>query len=216
MGTYEYENKFDLEYYFLHCNNLENFVSYYTQLKEIYALKPFTVLEVGIGNGLVYSMLNRIGIITQSVDINGSLYPDWTGDIRNLFMFGDNRFDVVCAFEVLEHIPFSDFEHALEELKRVCKRHVLISVPIAKKGIEFYLKVPKFKPFYLYIDNPIRFKQKEVKDNTSAHYWEVNKKGYSKLKLINIISKHFKILKCYRPTLNKYHLFFVLEKKDMM
>ena len=42
--------------------------------------------------------------------------------------FADGEFDLVLAIEVLEHIPQP--ERALKEIARVCKGHVVFSVPL--------------------------------------------------------------------------------------
>lgn len=211
MGTKKYETSIDYKHYWKSCNNFNNFVSYYNQLNEIYNTNPKSVLEIGIGNKLVYNHLKEIGVKVTSLDINEKIKPDVIGDIRQL-PFPDNSFDTVVAFEVLEHIPFSDFEKSLTELKRVSKKFVIISIPIRKIGVEFHMWLPKIHQIYFYIDLPIPIKNKGVVSNSDCHYWEVNKIGFSKRKILNIIKKHFLIKKQFRPRFNKYHLFFVLEK----
>jgi hypothetical protein len=64
--------------------------------------------------------------------------------------------------------------------------------------------------FYFEITNIIKHKL-NITDN-DCHYWEVNKIGYSKRRIKNIISKYFKIEKEFRPRFNKYHWFLVLKK----
>ena len=174
MGTKKYETSIGYKYYWESLNNLPNFVSYFNQLNEIYLTKPKTVLEIGIGNKLIYNQLKEIGIKTVALDINHKLKPDVVGDIRKL-SFEDCSFDTVCAFEVLEHIPFSDFENALMELKRVSKKYVIISIPIRKIGLEFYFCAPIIHNIYFYLDIPYPLKQKKIITDKDCHYWEVNK-----------------------------------------
>lgn len=214
MGTHKYETSVELDYYFKSCNNLENFVSYYNQLNEIIATNPRTILEIGVGNGLVYNLLKHNGYNVVSADINKKVKPDYVADVLNLSLFKSQRFDTVCAFEVLEHLPFTDFEKALSELSRVSKKYVILSLPIRKVGIEFCLWLPKVHSIYCYLDLPIPIKHKGVQSDNDYHYWEVNKVGYSKKSIEQTISKKFNILKSYRPKFNKHHLFLVLKKRQ--
>lgn len=210
MGTKEYETNISYKYYWTTSNDIKQFIAFSNQLNDIYSTNPKTVLEVGCGNKLVKNQLELIGIRTICCDINKNLKPDVVGDIRKL-PFENNIFDTVVAFEVLEHIPFEDFEKALLELKRVSKKNVIISVPIVTIGLEFYMWLPKIHDIYFYIDLPIPLKNKKVIAN-ECHYWEVNRAGYKKCKIDKILSKHFKIIKNYRPKLDKFHLFYLLEK----
>lgn len=41
----------------------------------------------------------------------------------------DNYYDTVICMEVLEHLEDRDFEKALHNIRRVCKTHLIISVP---------------------------------------------------------------------------------------
>jgi SAM-dependent methyltransferase len=138
MGTIKREKSLKYIGYWNNSIYKNRFNSYQNQLIEIYNTKPKTVLEIGVGCKLVYNHLKEIGIKVTSLDINKNLKPDYIGDIRKL-PFKNNSFDTVCAFEVLEHIPFNDFEKSLKELKRVSKKNIIISIPIRKIGIEFYM-----------------------------------------------------------------------------
>lgn len=73
MGTKKYETNMTYEYYWKSLNNSPNFVSYYNQLNEIYNTSPKSVLEISIGNKLIYNHLKEIGIKVTSLDINKKL-----------------------------------------------------------------------------------------------------------------------------------------------
>lgn len=210
MGIKKLETNVPYNYYWTTCNDTKQFIAFSNQLNEIYATNPKTVLEIGCGNKLIKNHLESIGIKTICCDINKNLKPDVVGDIRKL-PFKDSSFDTVVAFEVLEHIPFDDFEKALQELKRTSKKHVIISIPIRTVGIEFYMWLPKIHDIYFYIDLPFPLRSKKVIDK-EFHYWEVNRIGYNRKKINNIISKYFKIINSYRLKLDKFHLFYKLEK----
>ena len=129
-------------YKFSRYAHLGRFVSYYYQLAEVLAFSPVSVLEIGVGDGVFRDYLkNNTEISYTSVDVAGDLNPDVVGDVTEL-PFADVSYDVVCAFEVLEHIPFERFEEALAELCRVARHAVILSLPHFGPPIKFLLKIP--------------------------------------------------------------------------
>ncbi len=211
MKKYIQVNK---EHYFHDYDNLERFISYYYQCKLLLDLKPKTVLEIGVGNRLTSDYLKNYGLNVTSCDIDKALKPDFITDVRKL-NFKNNSFDVVYAFQVLEHLPFEDFEKSLLELYRVSNKYVVISLPFYGTSFEIILKFPLLNKLIgkSYINLFFRFNYffKKFKFN-GQHYWELGSKGCSLNKIRNILNKKFKIIKELRPVLNSYHYFFVLEK----
>lgn len=209
----------DTKHYFRKkYDTLERFISYFYQIDLLTGVVTDAnakILEIGKGSGVFSDHIKKTGLQITTVDIDGSLKPDYTADVRKL-PFQDNAFDAVVAYEILEHLPFEDFEKALQELKRVSKKHVLISLPYRSSGFEFILKLPFIrtlfkKPFLdFFVRWPLRFGGIKT---SGQHYWEMDSWKYSFGKVKNILTKTFKITKTFRPPLNYYHYFFVLEKK---
>jgi len=108
-------------------DSLERFQSYWHQLHEAAELGG-SILEIGIGNGTVSSILRSRGLEVVTADIDGKLGPDVVADVREL-PFADRSFDGTLACEILEHIPWGDLPRALGELRRVTRRWALLSVP---------------------------------------------------------------------------------------
>ena len=107
-------------------DDLGTFKSYYYQVKFITELKPESILEVGIGNKTLNNYLKQHRYSVTACDFDKTFNPDVAADVRDL-PFKDNEFDVVCAFQILEHIPWEDFPTALSELQRVSKKNVVFS-----------------------------------------------------------------------------------------
>ena len=197
-------------YFNLKYDSKERWISYGYQLKEVLMTKPSSVLEIGVGNKLVSSYLKKIGINLTTCDFDKDLKPDFVADVRNL-PFKNNKFDTVLCAEVLEHLLFSDFTKALNEIKRVSKNYIVLTLPhfsltsvyIGAKIIPF---IPK-KEFTIKIDYPFQHQF------TGEHYWEIGKKSFSLTKIKEQIKNCGVLIeKSYYPKENPYHHFFILKK----
>jgi ubiquinone/menaquinone biosynthesis C-methylase UbiE len=103
-------------------------------------LRPGSLLDVGCGEGVVTERLARAFPATRAVGVDvadPALLEEWEGRrAPNLgfapgsaysLPYGDGAFEVVSAFEVLEHLERPD--EALAELARVASRALVLSVP---------------------------------------------------------------------------------------
>jgi ubiquinone/menaquinone biosynthesis C-methylase UbiE len=93
-------------------------------------------LEVGCGEGVIADKLQRRFGEVVALDLpDAGLRADWRSYPGPRFLhasahqlpFGDDQFDVVVAAEVLEHLP--DPVKGLQEMARVGRRHLVLSVP---------------------------------------------------------------------------------------
>lgn len=180
------------------------------------SLEPRKVLEIGIGNKTVSNYLRNNGIKIDTCDFDPKTCPDFVADIRKL-PFDDDSYDTILACEILEHLPWEEFDIALSEICRVSKKHIIISIPYSSTGIEIIFKFPlirKFlkKPFInFFIRIPFFFKTIVF---NGEHYWEMGTNKYPKNKIRFALKKYFNIQKETRPILNHYHYFFTLTKKQ--
>jgi len=197
-----------------HYDHLPRFVSYYLQISEILKKHPDNILEIGIGTGFVSDYLKKRGIDTVSCDFNKSLNPDIVADIRKL-KFKESSFDVITAFDVLEHIPYSDLEIALENLRKVTKKYVIISIPrpgiyinflfrfrgivkfFDRELINFFIKIPPFYKNYKF---------------DGIHYWEIGWKNFPVSKIKKDIKKKFSIEKTFIHPICPDEMIFILKK----
>jgi ubiquinone/menaquinone biosynthesis C-methylase UbiE len=151
----------------------------------------------------------------KSIDIDEELGPDCVGSVLEL-PFKDCEFDVVCAFQVLEHLPFDDFEKALSEMMRTSKKSIIISLPEVNKAIKVEIKLPGIKSKKLMF----RVLPFEVKHRFDGeHYWEIGKKEtplrYVRGTILKVARENnFMIVRDYRLFENHYHRFFVLKKNN--
>jgi ubiquinone/menaquinone biosynthesis C-methylase UbiE len=196
-------------YSFGKYTDLARWSSYYYQIKELLTTEPQTILEIGVGEGVVRDYIKtHTNIAYTTLDVAEDLHPDVVGSVLAL-PFEDNTFDTVCAFEVLEHLPYLQFETALKELKRVSKGAVILSLPHFGPPVKFLFKIP-FVP-------EIKFAWKlwfyKIHKFDGEHYWEVGKEGYAPWYIRWVLKKYFVVIKDYVPFENQYHHFFVLKNK---
>jgi len=91
-----------------------------------------TVLDVGCGNGIFIDQLGNgfraVGTDRSFAALGKVSCPVCQADIKEL-PFLDESFDAIVCMEVLEHLPQATFYFALDELSRIAKKYVLVSVP---------------------------------------------------------------------------------------
>jgi ubiquinone/menaquinone biosynthesis C-methylase UbiE len=180
------------------------FVSYYHQLKLVLGRQPLSVLEVGAGDRVFGEFIkHNTDIAYTSVDIAEDLNPDVIASVTAL-PFADNSYDVVCAFEVLEHLPFESFDIALRELVRVARTGVVLSLPHFGPMLSFTFKIPFLKE--VRVAYKIPFPKKHVFNG--QHYWEIGKKGYSASRIRKHIAHSGTIVENYVPWGSAYHHFY--------
>jgi ubiquinone/menaquinone biosynthesis C-methylase UbiE len=195
-------------YQFGKYTDLNRWVSYFHQIDEVLKTTPKTLLEIGVGDGALRDYLkSNTEIAYTSLDIADDLKADVVGSVLKM-PFTDNSFDTICAFEVLEHLPFEQFEIALAELKRVSKGNVILSLPHFGPPIKFLLKLP-FLP-QLRLAFKIPYPRVHVFDG--QHYWEIGKRGFAPARIRESLRKYFNITSEFVPFENQYHHFFMLKK----
>lgn len=197
-----------IDYFFAGYDDKGRWVSYWHQIKEALEFNPKKVLVIGKGNGIVPEYFRLAGIKTVVLDIDETLKPDIIASVLKM-PFAENEFDVVLCAEVLEHLPFENFNAALLEIKRVTGNNVVISLPHFGPAIKFLLKLP-FLPEIRFI---IKLPYPKKHQFKGEHYWEIGKSEYSLNKIrFNIKKSGLAILKDYIVFENPIHRFFILKK----
>jgi ubiquinone/menaquinone biosynthesis C-methylase UbiE len=105
-----------------------------------------SVIDIGCGRGYFLEQLVKKGAkniwgcdLFDAVPVQGTNYQK--GNIEHL-PFDDKSFDVVICSHILEHVK--DFDKAVNEIKRIAKKKVIVTVP-------------KQRYFYYTLDLHVRF-----------------------------------------------------------
>lgn len=199
-------------YTFLRYVNLSRWNSYYHQIEEVLELKPASVLIVGAGDNIVTTILKEQGVKVTTFDFDETLHPDIIGDVNeiegviNNNKSGGGKFDVLLCCQVLEHLPYENFENILRQFAAIAN-NVIISLPYSATYFKVDFKIPHIRERRIMLNI---HKAQTVFKPSEEHYWEIGFKGYSKRKIIKSIKHFFAIKKQLIAKHNHYHLFFIL------
>jgi len=184
----------------------DRWISIWHQIDEIARLKPERVMEIGPGPGVFKGVAAMLGIKVETMDIDPELHPDFVGSVLAM-PFPDRAYDVVCAFQMLEHLPYEKSLQAFQQMARVARKNVVISLPDAKVEWPFSVYIPRHGKVRFTLPKPTIGLRKHIFDG--EHYWEVNKVAFPLERIIEDFSKIAKLEKSYRVPDFPYHRFFI-------
>ena len=194
-------------------NSASRFFSYGHQLRELWMLHPRNILEVGVGSGVISSVLRNSPVELTTLDFDPELKPDVVASVDDIPLPSET-FDVVMCCEVLEHLPFEKFDRALRELHRVSRSHVMITLPQCTPVAR--LCVPVFSALGRKLVIPLPSLRARRKPQCDEHFWEIGLKGYPLKRIVSAIeAAGFSVIKTRRIWENPYHRMFVLRKKSL-
>jgi ubiquinone/menaquinone biosynthesis C-methylase UbiE len=145
----------------------------------------------------------------ETLDLDPELNPDHVGSATAIPL-PSSTFDVVCAFQMLEHLPYESSLCAFTEMVRVSRKHVVISLPDARTMWRYQFHLPKLGAHDILIPRPALGANPHKFDG--EHYWEISKQDYPLKRIISDLSSICKLTKTYRVKENPYHRFFAFEK----
>lgn len=141
------DNQFQLtrNYY---LNNLDflNWYRYFAIIKAVLTLKPSTILELGVGDGLLKNSLEPLIQSYKVLDINPRLNPDFLSDVRKFIADLKESTDLIIAADIFEHLPFNDLDGAIGNVFRYLKPGGSALVAIPHRASYFLFMTPTQKP----------------------------------------------------------------------
>ena len=105
----------------------------YNTYSLIEKVRPKTLLDVGCGKGYYVEWCKRHNIDAVGVDFASGYGV--RADVCKL-PFDTNSFEIVTAFDLLEHIPIEKLDTAISELKRVAQDLVIVSIGYGSSRIK--------------------------------------------------------------------------------
>lgn len=126
-----------------------------------------TVLELGVGSGFAANYGRSKGIDITTLDIDDEKRPDIVANVVTYDF--DRSYDHLMAFEILEHIPYAEFEKIIRKIPSFINKYAFISLPRNEEvAFKIDLKIPKLPP--------IQYEWRRLKNRitTKAHHWEMD------------------------------------------
>lgn len=153
--------------------NKTHFQWYWNQAKLVYERcnKNQQLLEIGVGTCLLYDLLKRRKWNIKTLDIDPEKAPDYCQNAAE-FDFKKSKADVILAFEVFEHMPFSTFQKVIGKIRASKVEDIYFSVPWNEKTIfQLNLKLPKLPE----INFGVNISNRRITEPT--HFWELSKRN---------------------------------------
>ena len=194
--------------------DLPRWVSYFHQIMLVSKISSNTkknklkILEIGVGNKIVATMLEMQNHEVKTLDIDEKLGPDFVDTLPELNKVGNHSFDVILCSQVLEHIKYEDAIVGIENMLKITD-FLIVSVPNRVLHFSLLLKISKLKTIRYLLQSS--FPAVSFKFD-GQHYWELGAKGSEFNKFRNDISKKGLILEEFTPVENTYHHFFLIRK----
>lgn len=187
----------------------KRWASLWHQVDETLKWQPDKVLEIGPGPGLFKAACGALGLHVETVDLDPALEPDHICSVLDL-PFADSSYDIACAYQMLEHLPYEQSMSALSEMSRVARTAVIISLPDAAAAWPYSVYIPGRGSIQFLVRKPWLWRSKHRFDG--EHYWEVNKPGFELRRILEDLEQYTggRCQRTFRVPDFPYHRFFVL------
>lgn len=209
------------EYSFAKYETKQRFLTYWQQLDAILALAPESVLEIGVGTGLVSSYLRYKGVEVTTIDINASLEPDVVGSVLDLeSYFQPGQFDLVLCSRVLHHLPFESFERSVQQIAHAAREHAIISLPIDDFSFYFMFRYTSSSIRTIHLRLPLVLKRlllrRRYRASATRHHslWKIGDSKNRSLGVVQeVVNRSFRIRWGRSVPEDRAHYLMSLEKR---
>ena len=196
--------------------------SFGIQLRVTKELTPSSILEVGKGNGFYESLCRLMGMEIETLDIDENYNPTYVGNLLDAKI--RKKFDLVAAFQILQHIPLNSLPLAIERLCDLSYSNIIISVPfhsphyisISMRYSGVLQKILRNTGFKKTLKLSFkRYRNRHYRDTESHQgtYWELGRDNL-KSQYINTIFErnNFELKKAFACEEYPYHYYMIFSK----
>jgi hypothetical protein len=210
----------------LHKGKFLTFNHHYSHYMQMFTIKNLgveSVLEIGPGENFTVNYMRNLGMQYDTMDIIEESNPTISGKLEDL---DESQFkctyDLVCAFQMLEHSPYDYFVPNINKMATIAKKYVFISLPYSCWGAKLSInlifgqskKGVSSLSLYFPLNKKNRKYRKEFKEEFpwAVHYWEIGRKGFPLRRIkSDIESVGLRIIKSFHSEF-AYHYFILAEK----
>ncbi len=212
----------DLQNYdFLTYVSKQRMVTFWYQLAEIMRLDVESVLEIGIGPGIVTAMLRALGKQVETADINPALDADYMVSVQRLSsVVPAEHVDLILCARVLHYVSPDELDQALTELYTVTRRYVIVTLPVDELRFSFGFYITSRPWHWVSIRLPLALKAALLRilpkrpDPMFGRTWKLDCcPGLTFDDIKAKMGRLFTIEKCYIIPEVTTHRFFLLSKR---
>jgi hypothetical protein len=197
--------------------------SYFQQMLLIRKLGIESVLEIGPGEGFIAQYMNSIGVKFATMDISRDSSPTILSRLEDFDPEPcKERWQMVCAFQMLEHSPYENFVSNLQKMRFMSSRYVFISLPYSCFGFSVTLNIGlgqslRWKrrfDFYLPLFKRNRRYRREFMEEFpwAVHHWEIGRRGFPLARIRRDMGRAGLVLINEFRSENPYHYFILAER----
>lgn len=137
------------------------------------------VLEIGVGSGFAANYMRSKGFAVTTLDIDAEKKPDIVANVVS-YEF-QRKYAAIMAFEILEHIPFEEFQGIIGKVSTFTSGYAFVSLPRNVVSLlDVAIKVPRLRELRL------RLPVKRRKIGTPAHHWEMDYGPYGRARVESV------------------------------
>lgn len=180
MSKFDFDFQFRTDYeWWSKGLDFPTWYRYLHVIKEVIAFRPDTILEIGVGAGVLKNVLSTFVKEYITMDINSKLDPDIVSDMRDFQSSLEGKFDCVICADVLEHMPFTSLGCNLRNIYRYLTKDGKALITIPHRRTEVMVVTPTYKTLLLTFPvwlRPYGFYSRFIKKRIPIdpyHCWEI-------------------------------------------